>query len=224
MDKKILGILGGMGPYATVNFINRILMRTKVEKDWDHLHMIIDNHIHIPSRTRAILYGEESPVEEMRKSCFKLMEAGCDYIAVPCNSAHYFYDEVVKDKDIPWVNMIEVVSEKLRSFDRALIIGGYATVVKKTYDKYLNNTVYLNDNDFIFNMIEKIKLQKRCYEELKEFFTTIENMNVDAVLLGCTELPMVIYPDHFKGIEIIDGNTIYIDKLIEMGGSEINYG
>lgn len=218
MSRKILGILGGMGPYATVHFFNTILNRTKAEKDWDHLHIIIDNHVHIPSRTRAVLYGEESPVVEMRKACFRLMDAGCDYIAVPCNSAHYFYDGVVKDTDIPWVNMIEVVSEKLKIFDKVLITGGYATVVNKTYDKYLDNTVYLENNDLVFDIIEKVKLQKDCHVELYSFFTRVDDMNVDCVLLGCTELPMVINVNSFNGTRIINGNIIYADKLIRMCG------
>jgi len=218
MNKKVLGILGGMGPYATVHFFNTILDHTKAEKDWDHLHIIIDNHVHIPSRTRAVLYGEESPVVEMRKACLRLMDAGCDYIAVPCNSAHYFYDEVIKDTDIPWVNMVEVISEKLKTFDKVLITGGYATVVNKTYDKYLDNTVYLDNNDLVFDIIEKVKLQKDCQVELYSLFTRIEDMDVDCVLLGCTELPMVINVNSFNGTCIMDGNAIYIDKLIKMCG------
>jgi len=221
MDNKILGILGGMGPYATVHFFNTILDRTKVEKDWDHLHIIIDNHVHIPSRTRAILYGEESPTVEMRKACFRLMDVGCDYIAVPCNSAHYFYDEVVKDTNIPWVNMIEIVSKELKVFNRVLIVGGYTTVVNKTYDRYLNNTVYLKNNNFVFDMIEKIKLQKDCSEELENFYRTISSIGVDCVLLGCTELPIVIDVSSFNGVRIMDGNTIYIDSLIEMCGGTV---
>lgn len=218
MDKKILGILGGMGPYATVHFFNTILDRTQAKKDWDHLHIIIDNHVHIPSRTRAILYNEESPTLEMRKACFKLMDVGCDYIAVPCNSAHYFYDDVVKNTNIPWVNMIEVVSKELKVFNKVLIVGGYATVVNKTYDRYLNNTVYLKNNGFIFDMIEKIKLQKDCSGELENFYRIISSMSVDSVLLGCTELPMVVDINFFNGVRIIDGNTVYIDNLIRMCG------
>lgn len=210
-----------MGPYATSHFFNTILDRTKVEKDWDHLHIIIDNNVHIPSRTRAVLYGEKSPVEEMRKACFRLMSVGCDYIAVSCNSAHYFYDEVVKDMDIPWVNMIEVVSDQLKTFDKVLIIGGYVTVVNKIYDKYLDNTVYLEANGLVFDIIEKVKLQKDCQVELYSLLTCIDNMDIDCVLLGCTELPMVISVDSFNGIRIMDGNVIYIDSLIKMCGGII---
>ena len=91
----MLGILGGMGPRATAHFYGQLVDYTQAEKDWDHLHVIIDSNVHIPSRSRSILYGEESPVEGMRKACFSLMDMGCEYIAVPCNSAHYFYSSLI---------------------------------------------------------------------------------------------------------------------------------
>jgi aspartate racemase len=216
---KTLGILGGMGPYATSHFFKTILDRTKAVKDSDHLHIIIDNNINIPSRTRALLcYNEESPVVGIRSACFKLMDMGCDYIAVPCNSAHYFYDDVVKNTDIPWVNMIEVVSKELEDFNRVLIVGGFATIVGKIYDKFLNNTVYLKNYEVVFNLIEKIKLQKDCSNLLEKFYSQVEDEF--CILLGCTELPMVI--DYRSDLRMIDGNLIYIDKLIEMCGAKIN--
>lgn len=217
--KKTLGILGGMGPRATAHFYKELVDRTQAEKDWDHLHVIIDSDVHIPSRTRAILYGEKSPVEGMRKACFKLMDMGCKHIAVPCNSAHYFYDEVVIDGDIPWVSMIEVIARELERFRSVLIIGGYATVVKKTYDKYMDNAVYLSDNYVVFELIEKIK-RGGCYkEELNWLHTAIKTSGPDCVLLACTELPLVI--NSCKGTYTADGNKIYIDNLIKICGGNI---
>jgi len=220
MTKKILGILGGMGPRATANFYTQLVNYTQADKDWDHLHVIIDSDVHIPSRTRSILYGEESPVKGIRKACFKLMEMGCEYIAVPCNSAHYFYDEVVINNDIPWVNMLEVISTELKIFNKVFITGGYVTIVNKIYDKHLNNTVYLENNDFIFDMIEKIKTKKDCSLEKHIFYKTIKDMNIDCVLLGCTELSILIDERSCNGISIIDGNIVYINKLIKMGGAK----
>lgn len=222
-DKKTLGILGGMGPRATAHFFNKLLERTNAGKDWEHLHIIIDSNVHIPSRTRAILYGEESPVKEMKKSCFRLMDMGCDYIGVPCNSAHYFYEDVMKGNNIPWVNMIGVISESLKEFDRVLVMGGYAIVVEKMYDKYMDNTVYLNDYSFVFELIEKIKTNQDCYNELIEFYEEAEHLDIDCILLACTELPIVINDNYYKKVYIANGNNIYIDKLIEMGGAEVNY-
>ena len=205
---KTLGILGGMGPWATLNFFEEILKNTDAEKDWDHLHIIIDNNVDIPSRTRALLYNEESPVIAMKEACFKLMDAGCDYIAVPCNSAHYFYDDVVSGTDIPWVNMLQVVSDHVSHYKKVLILGGYATVVKKTYDKYLDNTIYLDNYDIIYNLIEDVKINKRSYNK------NLKLPTADCVLLACTELPLVLNYG-------VDAGKIYVKELIKLCGGKV---
>ena len=92
--EKVVGILGGMGPFATVDFYKQILLATHAKKDWEHLRILIDSNVKIPSRTRAILYGEESPAPAMVKSINNLTRIGADFVVVPCNSAHYFYKEV----------------------------------------------------------------------------------------------------------------------------------
>ena len=111
--QKILGILGGMGPYATIYFFQRILDLTPIKKDKDHFRVLIDNQVKIPSRTRAILFNEDSPVPDMIKSINNLASIGAESLLIPCNSAHYFYDEVCKEITIPWINMIECVANKL---------------------------------------------------------------------------------------------------------------
>ena len=203
--RKTLGILGGMGPWATLNFFEEILKNTEAEKDWDHLHIIIDNNTEIPSRTRALLYNEESPVSLMMTACYNLFRQGCDYIAVPCNSAHYFYDEVVKDTSIPWVNMLVVVADKVRHYQKVLILGGYATIEKRLYDKYLDNTVYLDDYSEVYALIEAAKQNKPGWQLVLP--------DVDCVLLACTELPLVM-----SGV---DAGKIYAKELIKLCGGKV---
>ena len=113
---KTCGILGGMGPYAT-SFFKNILDNTKAKKDWDHVRLIIDNNIYIPSRTRHILFKEKSPINDIVKSINNLSKIGCDFVALPCNSVHYYYDKVSLDININWLNMIEIVSIKLKKMD-----------------------------------------------------------------------------------------------------------
>ncbi len=205
--KKILGILGGMGPWATLNFFEEILKHTDAKKDWDHLHIIMDNNVDIPSRTRALLYNEESPVAAMKDACYKLMSVGCDYIAVPCNSAHYFYDDVVRGTDIPWVNMLEVVSKQITQYKKVLVLGGYATVVKKLYDRYLDNTIYLDDYDEIYKLIESIKVNKGYNKPM-------QLPEADCILLACTELPLVLNYG-------VDAGKIYVKELIKLCGGKV---
>ena len=147
-NKKIIdrettiGILGGMGPYATNFFLKRILDLTPVELDKDHFHTIIDNNVKIPSRTRAVKYNEQSPVNDIVRSINNLGKIGCSFVMLPCNSAHYFYDEVSEEIEIPWLNMIEIVSSRIldSSYTKPLILGGYITTQKKVYSQSVSYT------------------------------------------------------------------------------------
>ena len=138
-SETTIGILGGMGPYATNFFLKRILDLTPVELDKDHFHTIIDNNVKIPSRTRAVKYNEQSPVNDIVHSINNLGKIGCSFVMLPCNSAHYFYNEVSEEIEIPWLNMIEIVSSKILdlSYTKPLILGGYITTQKKVYSQYL---------------------------------------------------------------------------------------
>ena len=104
--KKIIGVLGGMGPYATTMFMNNVYDQTNAEKDWDHVRLVVDSNPHVPSRSRAILYGETSPLEGMIDSCLKLQNYPVDLIVIPCNSAHFWIEEVkqkVKHPSLAWL-------------------------------------------------------------------------------------------------------------------------
>ena len=88
--KKVLGILGGMGPAATADLYGKVVSLTAATKDGDHIRTIIDSNAQIPDRTQAILSGGESPLEEMESALDNLACCGAEVIIIPCNTAHYF--------------------------------------------------------------------------------------------------------------------------------------
>jgi aspartate racemase len=102
---KTIGMIGGMGPLATVHLFERIVLRTKAEKDQDHIRIIIDNNTNIQDRTKAILGYGESPVKELVGSAKMLEKSGADFLIMPCNTAHYFIDHIKKNIKIPFINM-----------------------------------------------------------------------------------------------------------------------
>ena len=225
--EKVVGILGGMGPYATVDFFSRIVALTPAKKDWEHLRIIIDNNVKIPSRTRAVLYGEASPVSGMIESINQLASIGADFAAVPCNSAHYFYEQVAQGIQIPWLNMLESVSKAVRANeDRPLVLGGYVTVAKKLYSRYIPNAVYPSpeDSEFVGLTIEEIKLTSELSTPSRtRLETMIHEMKgkIDCVLLACTELPIVYGgTTSIDGLRVIDSSTEYAKATIEFARAE----
>ena len=220
-QESTIGILGGMGPYATNFFLKRILDLTPVKLDKDHFHTIIDNNVKIPSRTRAVKYNEQSPVNDMVNSINNLAKIGCDFVMLPCNSAHYFYNQVSEKIKIPWLNMIEIVSDKMLnlSYSKPLVLGGYITTEKKVYSKYLPESVYLSaaENRIVESIIEEIKINnfinQNSEKMIKEIIKDYGN-SIDSILLGCTELPIVIDKNYFPDKKAISSIDEYIKYLL----------
>ena len=84
-----IGIIGGMGPLATCDLMEKIIDYTDAASDQEHIHVLVDSNTNIPDRTEAILHGGENPVPEMVKSAWKLESMGADILIMPCNTAHY---------------------------------------------------------------------------------------------------------------------------------------
>ena len=104
---KTIGIMGGMGPMATVDLMQKVIVATKAIKDQEHIHTVIDNNTNIPDRSECIFGQGPSPVPEMVKSAERLTSMGADVIIIGCNTAHYFLPEVQKQVKTPFINMIE---------------------------------------------------------------------------------------------------------------------
>jgi aspartate racemase len=114
-DKKVIGILGGMGPLATADLFQKITLHTAASCDQDHPRVCIDSNTNISDRTAALLHGGADPVPEMVKSAQRLESIGADLLIMPCNTAHNFYDAVASSVSIPVLHMIAITRDALRS-------------------------------------------------------------------------------------------------------------
>ena len=221
MKKEILGILGGMGPYAALEFHKKILQYDNASKDWDHTHVILDNNITIPSRTRHILYGETDPTPAIIEAINSLSKLGLKAVVLPCNSVHYFYKEISPYIDVPWLNMLEIVAQQIRDkgLKKTLILGGYVTINKKTYDSYLTETCYFNnkENSVVYELIEAVKCDNLelvdifAIELIGYFDKYIELYNVDSILLGCTEFAISKKLQEYSSVLMFDSSEIYAE-------------
>ena len=108
MKEKVLGVLGGVGPLATIYFADLVVKMTDAKTDQEHIAMVILNHSSIPDRTEYIMdKSKPNPLPVMINDAKMLEEDSCDYIVIPCNTAHYFYDEIQKSVSIPIINILE---------------------------------------------------------------------------------------------------------------------
>ncbi|MGB3209265.1 MAG: amino acid racemase [Desulforhopalus sp.] len=205
MEEKIPGIIGGMGPEATIDLMQRIIANTPAEDDVDHIRCIVDNNPKIPSRMKHIL-GEfgENPGHCMAEMGKRLEVYGADFLVIPCNTAHHYYEDVVKAVNIPVVHLIDLVVENVVANNPGLTqIGvlGSTTIVKtrlyqNLFAKRGVEVVYPDESvqEKLFNVIKDIKRGKTG-KETREDFSKIGNhlksKGVHLAILGCTELGII---------------------------------
>ena len=106
MPDRLIGILGGMGPEATLDLYRHILALTPASKDQDHIRVLIYSNPKIPDRTMAIAEEGESPLDSLVESAMLLERAGAEMIAMPCNAAHYYLPGMQKKLEIPVLDMV----------------------------------------------------------------------------------------------------------------------
>ncbi|MEG1028442.1 MAG: amino acid racemase, partial [Oscillospiraceae bacterium] len=112
---KTLGVIGGVGPLSTAYFMEVLINMTDAQTDQQHINMIVLNHTEIPDRTAYILgKSQESPVPIMVEDAKKLQSYGAEVIVTPCNTAHYFYNQLSKSVQVPFINMIYETALQLK--------------------------------------------------------------------------------------------------------------
>lgn len=197
---KTVGILGGMGSMATVDFFSKIIHHTKVTCDQDHLHVIVENSSHIPDRTAYILNKGQNPIKNMISAAKNLEQSGVDFITMPCNTAHYFYDAIQQAINIPILHIIQETAEHLKKcrVDSVILLateGTYTSGLYKTILKKYNITI-IYPNSFmrleIDELIYTYKEKNIVNQPLKsKLLTTLSEINAGGIILGCTELPLI---------------------------------
>jgi len=201
--KKTIGILGGMGPEASVALFRKIIEKTPASRDQDHLRVIIDNNPAIPDRTQAILHGGESPLPMLKASAQVLEQAGADLIAMPCNSAHYYLAGIREAVKIPILDMIEetvkAIQERVVGFmatDGTVQVGLYHQACEKRGIEVLQPEA--EDQKAIMGVIYSIKAgQEKLFLKQKTHRVVrgLQERGAEAVIAGCTELSLILKQD-----------------------------
>lgn len=218
MREKVVGILGGMGPEATIDLFSRIVRRTHAKSDEDHLRIIIDNNPKMPSRQDAILHGGESPVPAMCETARNLERAGADFIIIGANTAHYFYDDVRKAVGIPVLHIIEEAArETIRSVPGIKRVGVMATTAamkirlyEKSFEKFQIEVIAVPD--LVQEQIQKSIFSFKYDGITEENVLSMVNAGrfligegAEALIMGCTEIPVILQGQEFS-VPIIDPN------------------
>jgi aspartate racemase len=209
MEKKVIGILGGMGPEATVFLFKRIVEVTGAIRDQDHIRIIIDNNPKIPDRTPAILGRGESPVPLMVSTARNLEHAGADFIVIPCVSAHHFIDSLQEAISIPILSIFDAVIAELRrnspTLDTVGLLATTGTIIGGHFQRCLEDAGYVvkvptpsDQEKLVMDAIygeRGIKagfLSPENQERLVEASRGLVELGAQGIIAGCTEVPLVL--------------------------------
>ena len=209
--KVVVGILGGMGPAATVDLFDRIVRATPAETDQDHLRILIDNNPAVPDRTAAILGEGPNPVPLLMQGVLDLAERGAELIAIPCNTAHHFLPEVQESCPVPILDMIVETARHIRDvYGESCSVGILATIGTVGTGLYQRA---LEQEGLTWKLpleAEQHALMDAIYGSqgikagvapegpravIQEIGRQMANRGADVFVLGCTEIPLVIGPN-----------------------------
>ncbi|WP_440936940.1 aspartate/glutamate racemase family protein [Candidatus Pelagibacter sp.] len=243
----MIGILGGMGTQAGLDFCNKLATQYRGKIDQDYPLFFLYNKSNIPGRPESIgnttgtLSNRFENISSKRKyekvlkslvdGCKKLEKANCKFIVIPCNTAHYWYDDLQKKIKIPIINMPKEVfnhtKKKCKKNSKIGLLATEGTLKTKVYDK-----IFSKDYELCFptNKLQKQSVNKAIKEvkmgNVKKAAKVIQSSikyliknKCKKIILGCTELPIAIFA--FKSIKTAKTSKIFLDPNLILATSAV---
>ncbi len=225
-QEKIPGVLGGMGPEATIDFMSRILVMNPAETDQDHLRILIDQNPQVPNRYEAITGKISSAGPALAHMAAGLERAGADFLVMTCNSAHAFQTDIEQAISIPFLSMIDMV---LQDIDRQHpgvrqvgIMAAHGCLEAEIYQQALETSgrqsILWNGEEIqqFMHDVYRIKsgvLDQPVRASLLELGESLRRRGAEVLIAGCTEIPLIIEPGDFtipllSSTDILARNTI----------------
>ena len=226
MAEKVIGVLGGLGPCATLDLFEKILRLTPARRDQDHLRVIIDSNAKIPDRSPAILGQGEDPTPALVATAVNLEQAGAEVLVIPCNTAHAFYDAVAASVSIPVLHIMEEVASAVRrdrsEVRRVGVLATRATIVARLYQRAfatIGVEVLAPDaagQEVVTRAIYGVKagtLEAETTAAVARVAQDLVARGAGVIVLGCTELPFVLHPGDVE-VPLLDSNLILAQAAV----------
>ncbi|MHC0037726.1 cysteate racemase [Pseudoneobacillus sp. C159] len=227
IQDKVVGLLGGMGPEATIDIFQRIVRATNAKKDGDHLRIMVDNNPKIPSRQDAILKGTEDPGPMLAVTAQNLEKAGADMIIICANTAHHYYDVIQDAVSIKVLHIIEETAIEMKQTQPTIKkVGVLATsgamkvnVFQRSFGKYGLAVVEIPESlqddiqDAIFSF--KYNTSTDMVEKLLNAIDYLIHSGAEAIIMGCTEIPLILGEQNLS-IPIFDPNEIIANVAVRL--------
>jgi aspartate racemase len=226
----LVGILGGMGPLATIDFMRKMVEATPALTDQDHVPVLVSSIPQVPDRTLAFRGEGESPLDAMVASAQRLVAAGAGLLVVPCNTAHLWFDEIRDTVGLPMLHIVDA------AIDEAITSGGPAGHVGRigllATDATLASGLYVNRTqasgavhwllptagemlDLVMPGVAAVKAGQLRHGAmlLSSAASALQRRGAGAIVLGCTEIPVVLRPEDAP-VPLIDATAVLARRAV----------
>ena len=200
---RVLGVLGGMGPLASAQFMLRLTLLTPAERDQDHVPAVLWSDPRVPDRAAAWDGAGPDPLPMLARGLRGLAAAGCGAVAVPCNTAHGWIDEMRAATALPVLHIVDAAAADLRRQEIAPglvgVMGTAATLAMRLYQDRLAAAGWPcieptsgEMTQLVLPAIAAVKANRvsEAYAPLAETVLALQARGAQAVVLGCTEVPL----------------------------------
>jgi aspartate racemase len=210
-----------MGPAASAEFYQRLTAQTPASCDQEHLPIVIWSDPTIPDRSTSILNNNDLPWPKLEQGLIGLKAAGCDHVVIPCNTAHHWYDRMLT-LGVPVTHIVDSVADQLTPLNVKTvgILGTQGTIALGLYQNRLREKGWdcitpteIELSKFVQPGINLVKAGKitAAHDMFMPAVDHLINQGAEAIVLGCTEIPLAIKETVYKNIPLINS----IDSLVK---------
>lgn len=233
-QSKVLGILGGLGPMATAYFYELVTAHTQAARDQDHIDMVISSKATTPDRTAYILgQSEEDPFAVMEAEAKRLVTFGAQVIAIPCNTAHYFYTRLAEVIEVPILNMVGDTAARLKEMGakKVGILATDGTVQTQTYQRAceavgLASAVPGEEEQKNVMRVIYGDIKRGAEPDMHRFHAASSQLfegGCDAIILGCTELSLLKKEGRLDNRYVDSMEVLAEEAIIACGKTPIGF-
>jgi len=217
MTDRVLGVLGGMGPLASAHFMLRLTLLTPAARDQDHIPAVLWSDPRVPDRSAARAGTGPDPLPALVHGLRGLEAAGCGAVAIPCNTAHGWINGMRAATGLPILHIVDAAAEELRRLGippgRVGVLGTAATLAMRLYQDRLEGMGWpcivpdqATMDRLVTPAIAMVKANQvaEAYAPLVEAALLQASQGAQAVVMGCTEIPLGMAAGPAPGVPLVD--------------------
>lgn len=227
MEYRTAGVIGGMGPAATVDFIAKVIALTEADRDQDHVPLLVDHNPGVPNRQDAFLYDGADPSGIIAAMGSRLEAAGADFLVMPCNSAHSFLKDLEDRTSIPFISIIEASVNQCAGSGTAGLLATSSCLESEIYQEGLQekgiNPIVPNAEQVrgLMHLITAIKAGdcgQAVREGMKKIANDLRKQGAEVIIAGCTEIPLALEADSLEIPFVSSTEALARETVLACGG------